>query len=84
MQIYCTGLGVVRETASGVVATVAQPQISIGGVPATVLTSSLAPNYTSGLYQVNVLLPQNVPAGAQPLVLTVGGIASDTAQVAIQ
>jgi uncharacterized protein (TIGR03437 family) len=84
MQIYCTGLGVVRETASGVVATVAQPQISIGGVPATLLTSSLAPNYTSGLYQVNVLLPQNVPAGAQPLVLTVGGIASDTAQVAIQ
>jgi uncharacterized protein (TIGR03437 family) len=84
MQIYCTGLGVVRQTASGVVATVAQPQVSIGGVPATVLTSSLAPNYTSGLYQVTVMLPQDVPAGTQPLVLTVDGIASDTAQVAVQ
>jgi uncharacterized protein (TIGR03437 family) len=83
-QIYCTGLGVVRETASGVVATVAQPQVSIGGVSATVLSSGLAPAYTGGLYQVNVLLPQNVPTGTQPLVLTVDGIASDSAQVAIQ
>jgi uncharacterized protein (TIGR03437 family) len=84
MQIYCTGLGVVHEIAVGVAATVAQPQVSIGGVPATVLSSSLAPNYTDGLYQVIVQLPQNVPAGTQPLVLTVDGIASNSAQVAIQ
>ncbi len=84
LQIYCTGLGVVHETASGQMATVAQPLVSIGGVPAIVLSSGLAPNYNSGLYQVKVQLPQNVPAGAQPLVLTIDGVASNSAQLAIQ
>ncbi len=84
MQIYCTGLGVVHATASGLMATVAQPHVSVGGVPATVLSSGLAPNYNSGLYQVIVMLPQNVPTGTQPLALTIDGIASNSVQVAIQ
>jgi hypothetical protein len=44
----------------------------------------LAPNYDSGLYQVIVMLPQNVRTGTQQLAVTIDGIASNTVQVAIQ
>jgi uncharacterized protein (TIGR03437 family) len=82
--VSCTGLGVVRQNSSGLMATVAQPQVSIGGIPAMVLSSALAADYNSGLYQVTVQLPPNTPAGTQPLVMTVGGIASNSVPVAVQ
>lgn len=84
MQIYCTGLGVVREISGGILATVAQPQVTIGGVPVTVLSSALAPNYTSGLYQVTVQLPSSVPTGTQSLVLTIDSARSNSVPVTIQ
>ena len=57
--------------------TVISPTITIGGVPAAVLYSGLAPGFP-GLYQVNVQGPNGVAAGDEvPVVLSLPGAASD-------
>ena len=57
--------------------TVISPTITIGGVPAAVLYSGLAPGFP-GLYQVNVQVPNGVAAGDEvPVVLSLPGAASD-------
>jgi len=78
--ILCTGLGAVRSDGT----TVAQPQVVIAGFQATVLASALAPASAGGTYQVNVRIPQNVPVGTQNLVLTIGGVSSNSVRLAIQ
>jgi uncharacterized protein (TIGR03437 family) len=46
--------------------------------------SGLAPGF-AGLYQVNVLIPNAAPAGGSVnLVLTIGGVQSNTVTIAIQ
>ena len=84
IEIYCTGLGAVHANSTGHMITVAQPQVSIGGVQATVVSSGLAPAYGGGMYQVDVQVPQNVPDGTQNLVLTMGVVSSNSVKVAIQ
>jgi uncharacterized protein (TIGR03437 family) len=84
IEIYCTGLGAVHSNGAGLMTTVVQPQISIGGVPAVVQFSGLTPGYDGGLYQVNVQIPQNAPSGTQPLMLTISGVSSNSVTVAIQ
>ena len=84
IEIYCTGLGAVHDNGTGQMITVAQPLVSIAGVPATVVSSGLAPAYGGGMYQVNARVPQNVPSGTQNLVLTMGGFSSNVVKVAIQ
>ena len=65
-------------------ATTTAPTMTIGSVPATVSFSGLAPGFV-GLYQVNVQVPENAPAGdAVPVVLTIGGISSNTVTIAVQ
>jgi uncharacterized protein (TIGR03437 family) len=93
LAIYCTGLGAVNNTpADGAPApstnplatTLATPTVTIGGVPATVLYSGLAPGLV-GLYQVNVQVPANAPTGsAVNLAITVGSLTSNTVTVAVQ
>ncbi len=70
LLIFCTGLGrVLPEVPSGNVApgteplarTVSPPLVNIGGIPAEVVYSGLAPGFV-GLYQVNV----EVPVGLSP------------------
>jgi uncharacterized protein (TIGR03437 family) len=91
LTIYCTGLGSVTDPpASGTPAlgnplshTGAVPAVTIGGIPATVSFSGLAPGFV-GLYQVNAEVPTNAPTGdAVPVVLTIGGVAANTVTVAI-
>ena len=91
LSIYCTGLGAVNNRPSlGSAApsnplstTQTQPTVSIGGRPATVLFSGLAPGFV-GLYQVNVTVPSGVaPAAEVPLTLTIGGVASNTVTIAV-
>ncbi len=84
IEIFCTGLGAVQDVGAGLMETVAQPRVTIGNVPAPVLFSGLAPVYNGGLYQVNVQIPQNAPQGTEPLVLTIGGVSSNTVKVAIK
>ena len=60
--------------------------VTIGGVPATVAYAGSAPGLVSGVLQVNAVIPARAPSGASvPIVVTVGGIASQsTATIAIQ
>jgi hypothetical protein len=90
VSIYCTGLGAVsNQPASGGAApgdqlalTNATPSVTIGGIPATVVFSGLAPGFV-GLYQVNVQVPPNVPAGdALPAVVSIGSASSKTVTLA--
>ncbi len=91
ISIYCTGLGDVTNRpglgspspSNPLAQTLAQPTVSIGGVAATVAFSGLAPGYV-GLYQVNVQVPATASTGsAVPLVLTMGGVVSNTVTIAV-
>ena len=93
LQIFCTGLGAVTyQPPSGSPApaspplaeTTTMPTVTVGTVPANVLFSGLAPDYV-GLYQVNAMLPAVAPAGsAVPVVISIGGAASNTVTIAVQ
>jgi len=93
LAIYCTGLGAVSNTpADGAPApsspplatTLTDPAVTIGGVPAVVSYSGLAPGLV-GLYQVNVQVPANAPVGnAVNLAISVGSLTSNTVTVAVQ
>lgn len=59
-------------------------EVSIGGMPATVSYSGLAPNYV-GLYQFNVVVPNIASSDAAPLTFTLDGIAgTQTLYIAVQ
>jgi uncharacterized protein (TIGR03437 family) len=65
-------------------ATLLQPSVTIGGQMALVSFSGLAPG-AAGLYQVNATIPNGVAAAdAVPVVLTIGGVASNTVTVAVR
>lgn len=87
--LYGTGLGAVTPAVSAgvaapVAATVAAPAVSIGGWPARVLYSGLAPGY-AGLYQINVEIPADAPAADSVAVqITVAGRAGNSITVAIR
>jgi uncharacterized protein (TIGR03437 family) len=91
IQIYVNGLGPVsNQPASGeaspgppLASTMATPTVSIGGVPAQVIFSGLTPGVV-GLYQLNVIVPQNAPAGVQPLTLSIGGVDAKASMVPVQ
>jgi uncharacterized protein (TIGR03437 family) len=59
------------------------PQVTIGGRNATVLFAGLAPGFV-GLYQVNALVPMDAPAGIQPVVITMNGVAAKTASLPVR
>jgi uncharacterized protein (TIGR03437 family) len=91
LTIYCTGLGAVsNRPASGGAAldnplsvTLVTPTVTIGGVGVAPVFSGMVPSLV-GLYQVNVLVPAEAPAGsAVPLVISMGGT-SHTVQIAVQ
>jgi uncharacterized protein (TIGR03437 family) len=94
--LYATGLGPVSSNpGSGNPApmtpplseTNGAPDVTVGGVPAVIRFSGLAPGYV-GLYQVNIELPANVPSGNQDVIIqrsTQDAVqASQPAKIAIQ
>ena len=89
--IYALGFGPVTPNLNaGVIVTqnntLAEPfTISVGGVQVKPNYDGLAPNYT-GLYQINIQIPANVPTGdAVPLTFTLNGTAgAQTLYIAIQ
>jgi uncharacterized protein (TIGR03437 family) len=92
ISIYSTGLGAVsNQPATGMAAqampvsvTLATPTVTIGGMVAQVSSSGLAPGAV-GLYQVNVQVPAGAPSGdAVPVILSIGGVASNTVTIAVQ
>ena len=92
ISIYCTGLGAVSNPpATGFAAradplsvSTITPTVTVGGIEAQVSFSGLAPGAV-GLYQVNVLVPMGAPAGdAVPVILSIGGVTSNTVTIAVQ
>ena len=91
IQIYMIGLGPVsNQPASGepspaqpLAMTNVTPSVSIGGSAAQVIFSGLTPQNV-GLYQVNVIVPNDAPTGNQPLLITVNGINAKTTTVLVQ
>ena len=75
LEIYCTGLGPVRESqAPGLQETVTRPAVFVGDSPVEVSFSGLAPGYP-GLYQVNARVPPG--SGAAQLYIEAGGSRSN-------
>ena len=92
VQIYCTGLGpVANQPASGGISpsgplatTPTMPVVTIGGLPAQVIFSGLAPGFV-GEYQVNALVPAGVaPGDSVPLMISAGGRTSNTVTLAVR
>lgn len=90
LAIYCSGLGLLSPpVATGSAPpvpppdTVLRPEVRVAGRPAAVTYSGAAPQFV-GLYQVNIVVPADTPAGLQPLVLTINGVESNTVQVAVR
>jgi adhesin/invasin len=89
ISVYLTGQGLVDPPVdTGAVTpldalrnTVAETTATIGGVPASVSFSGLAPGFV-GLCQVNLVVPDG-PLGDQPVIVTIGGAASNAAIVTI-
>lgn len=89
--LYANGLGPVdNPPATGEPApaqplanTLTAPAVTIGGQPATVTFSGLAPGFPA-LYQINVVVPPNVAPGIQPAVVSVGGTDSKPVNVPVQ
>jgi uncharacterized protein (TIGR03437 family) len=79
--IYCTNLGAVSPTikdgepGTGKELTVAHTSVTVGGAPATVSFSGLAPGFV-GLYQINVEIPKGLTAKNQPVLVTISGASS--------
>lgn len=78
LTIFGVGFGPTASTApAGTIATAAAStlgaaSVTIGGLTAQVLYAGLSPG-ASGLYQVNVVVPANVPPGDQPIIIQVNG-----------
>jgi uncharacterized protein (TIGR03437 family) len=90
IMIYANGLGAVDQPVNSGEATPPQlfntlvkPTVTIGGQNAEVLFSGLTP-YSIGLYQVNVKVPVNAPAGVQPVLISGNGVSSQAANLPLQ
>jgi uncharacterized protein (TIGR03437 family) len=89
--LFANGLGPVSspqvsgEPASStqLVNTSTKASVTIGGVPAQVDFSGLAPGLV-GCYQVNVVVPSTVSAGTQQMVVSVNGVSSAPINIVVQ
>jgi uncharacterized protein (TIGR03437 family) len=92
LVFYTTGMGQTTPTlATGQTVPLGPPYdytakvtVTIGGVNATVFYSIAAPPYVAGLYQMAVTVPSGLGPGSQPVVVTSGGLQSNTVTIALQ
>ena len=77
VSLYVTGLGPYNAAGADGLQHMALPiQAFLGGTQATVQYAGNAPGYTSGLQQVNIVVPAGVGGLATALTLTAGGVSS--------
>jgi uncharacterized protein (TIGR03437 family) len=82
IEIYCTGLGTTRNV-NGLDTTSLSPTVFVGNIPLRPSFSGLAPGFV-GLYQVDVRLPDSVPAGTTSVILSVGTAHSNAVNIQVQ
>jgi uncharacterized protein (TIGR03437 family) len=90
IQFFMNGLGDVKdgtrpgsgESTPGapLAETKAAQAVTIGGQPALLLFSGLAP-LNIGLYQVNAIVPAGLASGVQPVELSIGGVTAKSSIV---
>ena len=92
IQMFCTGLGVpllaglaTGEPASSdfLYRTVDTPVVTIGGSPALVEFSGLAPGFV-GVDQVNIEVPAGISPGEVPLALSISGLSANPVTVFVR
>ncbi|MCX6596210.1 MAG: hypothetical protein NTV70_07565, partial [Acidobacteria bacterium] len=91
IQLFLNGLGPITNTpATGepsrvppLSETLTKPTVTIGGRTASVSFAGLTPD-SVGLYQVNVIVPEDAPTGVQPVKLNIGGVDSQTSQLFVR
>ncbi len=91
ITLFGTGEGLVTpQVPSGSLVPVNSPtsftqpvQVLIGGRPATVTYSGGAPGQVSGVFQINIVVPNNIDAGAVPVTVRIGDYSSPTAAVTV-
>ncbi|MGO9968103.1 MAG: protease pro-enzyme activation domain-containing protein [Bryobacteraceae bacterium] len=71
------------ESTNTTVTPVLPLSVTVGGIPAIVQFEGLAP-LTVGTAQVNFYVPASLASGPQPVVVTVGGVASPPVNVTVQ
>ena len=84
VQLYMNGLGPVNNqpadgwpAADASSTTITKPTITIGGQPASVSFSGLAPGYAD-LYQINAMVPSNISTGMVQVGCSIGSISCPT------
>src|SRR5207237_2508095 len=94
ITLFITGAGAVApsvSTGSAPLAATAIPdlptpaqtaKVTVGGVPASIQFIG-TPAGLVGVTQINYLVPSGVTAGSQPVVVTIGGVASVPANLTI-
>jgi uncharacterized protein (TIGR03437 family) len=91
IEVFCNGLGPVNNQPASGDSAVSSPLSStttlatatIGGSTASVSFSGLAPGFP-GLYQVNLQVPSNIPAGNQQIIVSIGGVSSPALALPVQ
>ncbi|MEK7405400.1 MAG: IPT/TIG domain-containing protein [Acidobacteriota bacterium] len=89
--LYATGQGRVdpgvpdgaAASADPLSRTSSNPEVSVGGAPAQVLFSGLAPGFV-GLWQINIVVPQSAPVGSDVPVRVAFGSASNEVKMAVR
>ena len=89
IAIYALGLGPVQGPwVSGIpvpatASTTGLPVVTVGGIQAQVLFAGLTTQFV-GLYQINIIIPANVPFGnTVPVSITMGGVTSNQVSISI-
>jgi uncharacterized protein (TIGR03437 family) len=91
ITIWATGAGVVTPSvpagqaapATPLSTTIGAPTATIGGLPARILFSGLAPGLV-GVWQINAIVPGNAPAGDDlPVQVSIDGATSNTVTMAV-
>ena len=85
-MLYATGGGLTNPTSASGSLTPATPlvnrlpvTVTIAGRTVETLYAGSAPGLVTGLLQINVLLPADLPVGpAVPVVVTINGVASSS------
>ena len=92
IELFANGLGpVTNQPASGSPAlgppnlstTTTVPTVTIGGQPAQVSFSGLAPGFP-GLYQINITAPSGVAAGTPAITIAIGGVTSKASTIPLK